>query len=299
MENEDIQNPEDTGDNELWDQVQKDRSATQAGDDPDAGAIAEAALSGETVEDDPFAGLPEPTRKFMESLQAKITETDTRFESVSQQLARANGTIGNLKQRLDESQRKFTDLKPTIEAVEADQQAKEKARIADQARRRTELREKISEFPDIAEYLDLVAPADVQPAEVKPEVKPEAQQETRQVTEDERRVLVLQRELSDVVPGWMKTRDSEEFRAWLPKQGNDIKAAADSWDVGQAASVFHAFAKHKDDAAAVAKVEQERAARLRRGEAVQGKGTTGSGDAGLDDWDRVARDRAREKARAA
>ena len=261
-------------DDKLWEQTGKDQASTIAEEvvvPAKEAPVADAA--------DPMAGLPEPTRKLIEGLQTKTAEFDGRFRTVNQQLATAHGTIGNLKQRLDESQVRLQTMTPTIEAVEADKKAAAKAVADAKAQKRKALRERLSDLPDVAELMDEVLPADAEPAEVKAakppevkteihtEIKPDAPSHAEQV-----RVLTLQRELSDKVPGWMKIRNSAEFQAWLPAQSAGVKANAESWDVDAAASVFAAFDKHKSDAATVAKVEADRQARLRRGENIQGRG---------------------------
>lgn len=87
---------------------------------------------------------------------------------------------------------------------------------------------------------------------------------------DEHRVLILQRELSDRVPGWQQIKETPEFKAWLPAQNAEILAKSESWNVDEAADVFKAFEKHKSDAAKVAQIEKDRQERLRRGKGVQG-----------------------------
>ncbi len=288
-----VKQPDDAA---LWEQVQKDRSSTVAEE-----VIVPEKLATDPA--DPLAGLPEPTRKLIEGLQSTVTDFDGRFKKVNQQLATAHGTIGNLKQKLDESQVNLQKIGPVIETVEADKKAAEKATADALAQKRKALREKLADFPDVIEYLDAVLPADAEPAkEVKAEPKPEPKPEPTEVESfdpEERKVLILQRELSDRVPGWMKTRDTAEFKAWLPAQAEDIKAKSNSWDVDEAASVFEAYEKHKSDAAEVARVAKERDERLRRGESPQGRGSsTGNVDPSPDAlWNKVSRDRA--KARAA
>lgn len=284
-------------DDELWEQVGKDRAATPA---------EEVVVPDETdTAADPMAGLPEPTRKLIEGLQAKTTEQETRLHKVGQQLATAHGTMGSMKQQLDASRVALEKIAPTIASVEATNKAEADAKAAAKATRIKEAREKLNELPEIADYLDLVLPADAKPAmtEKPAEVKAEKPEkiEPESLDPDERRVLILQRELSDKVPGWIKKRDSAEFKAWLPKQNADIHARSNSWDVDEAASVFEAFEKHQSDAATVADVERQRQERLRRGEGVQGRGSsTGDVDTGPDAlWNKVKRDRAREKAQVA
>lgn len=70
---------------------------------------------------------------------------------------------------------------------------------------------------------------------------------------DQRRILILQRELSDLVPGWIKIRETPEFKAWRDGPGRPIfTEKAGSWDPGEVASVFHAFEQYKCDAAKAA-----------------------------------------------
>ena len=275
-------------DDQLWDQTGKDQASTTAETVVDPSVVVQ--------ESDPMAGLPEPTRKLIEGLNTTVAEQTKRLHTVGQQLATAHGTMGNMKQQLDASRGMLEKIAPTIAFVEADKKDAEKTAADTAARKRSELRERLADFPDVLEYLDAVLPADAKPAEV---VKPVDTKAVESTDPDTVRLLTLQRELSDEVPGWMKIRDSAEFKAWLPAQNEQVKAAAGSWDVAEAASVFTAFNKHKTDAARVALVEKDRQDRLRRGEGVQGRGTSSNAVDTSDDalWKQTGIDHA--KARAA
>jgi hypothetical protein len=275
-------------DEDSWNQVSKDRTSTPADD---------VIPTAESAADDPLAGLPEPTRKLIEGLNAKTAEQEKRLHDVGQKLATAHGTMGSMKQQLDESRNLLAKFAPIAQDVEAKKKTEAEQKAAEKTVKLKAAREKISEYTDITEYLDLVLPADVKPEDnakpevVKAEVKPDS------IDPDERRVLILQRELSDEVPGWMKKRDSTEFQAWLPKQSQDVQAMAQSWEVGEAVKVFKLFDKHTSDAAKIAQVEKDRQERLRRGESVQGRGgSNGNVDTSPDAlWNQVARDRARAR----
>ena len=253
-------------DDELWEKTGKDIAATQAADE--VVPVAETKVSDVA---DRMAGMPEPTRKLIEGLEAKTVEQEKRLHTVGQQLAAAHGNMGHMKQLLDESRATLEKITPTVAAVEADRKAAAKVAADAKALKRTELREKLADLPDVVEYLDMVLPADAEPAEVKAVVKPEV---VKGLDPEERKVLILQRELSDRVPGWMAKRDSAEWKPWLLAQSAEIKANSESWDVDVAASVFAAFDKHKSDAARVASVEADRQERLRRGEGVKGRGSS-------------------------
>ena len=269
---------------QLWDQVGKDRASTPADD----------AIVPVTNEADPLAGMPEPTRKLIESLNTKTTEQEKRLHDIGQKLATAHGTMGNMKQQLDASRDMLAKFTPVVQDVEARKKAEAETAAAAKATKLKEAREKISEYTELTEYLDLVIPADV-----KPEAKPEVKSEPESLNPEDRRILILQRELSDEVPGWMKKRDSAEFQAWLPKQSQDVQAKAQSWEVKEAVEVFKLFDQNTNDAAKIAQVEKDRQERLRRGESVQGRGgSNGNVDTSPDAlWNQVARDRA--KARSA
>ena len=286
---------------ELWATVQKDRASTPA-EEPLTEEPAK------TEEADPLAGLPEPTRKLIEGLQtkaARFDELDARLRETNQKLATAHGTAGNLKQRLEETQARLEKVLPTIEAVEGDRKAVADAKTVEHKAARDKARASLADILD-PDVVDMILPADEKPAaeakpepksEPKPEVKPEPKPEP--AAEDERRVLILQRELSDLAPGWMTTRGTPEFKAWAVGPGKQLyDSKADSWDVKEAASVFQAFAKHKSDAATVAQVEKDRQERLRRGESIQGRGSsTGDVDTSEDAlWNKVKRDRAKAQA---
>ena len=277
--------PEDKQE-ELWDQVQADRALTQADD----------AVEGQAGED-PLAGLPEPTRKLIEQIQAKTVEQDANLKDVGQKLARAHGTIGNLTKQLGDSLKTLTQMKPAIDAVQAKEQAEADAKQAEKLARKTQLREELADIPGVVEYMDMVIP------DVKPEVKPEPKAEPTELPADREAMLIAQRELSDRHPGWMaltsKTAPSgKDFQQWKAKQPDDIQALAESDDVADADKMLTLFKKHKEDAARVAQVEADRAARLRRGESVQGRGTALQGEDTSEDalWDKVTRDRAKARA---
>lgn len=282
-------------DDKLWEQVQQDRAgATQA--EP---INAEPGAKGDAA--DPLAGVPDETRKLIEGLEAKMAERDQRLHTVGQQLATAHGTMGSMKQQLDESRELLKKIAPTVATVEAQKKADEQKAADDAIAKRKALREKLADFPEVLEYVDSVLPADVKPAakvEEKPAVVEQAKVEEVPNAAETIRVLNLQRELSDRVPGWLKIRETPEFKAWLPAQNAAIKARCESWDPDEAASVFQAFEKHKVDAAKVAQVEKDRQERLNRGEGIQGRGGSPNNvDTGADAlWNKVTRDRAKAQA---
>jgi hypothetical protein len=317
---------------ELWNQVEKDRSTIA--DDQDTQSIAKDEVKTDeqvneapkakpevTNSDDPLSSLPEPTRKLIEQIQAKSAEQDKLLREAGQKLATAHGTIGNLNQKLDESLRTLNQVKPMLDAVTEKEAAKEKAELdakaAENAEKRRALRENL-EGTDVAEYLDMVL-ADVKPkeepakpiqTEAKPEVPPQVQPQTSaeadeikakfQQLESERARLEIERDLSDLHPGWKKTVGSTEYDAWTKLQTTEIQQKINNAStVGEADKYLTQFKKHQEDAAKVAQVEAERQARLRRNEVVDGHGTAarGESDDPNDLWEKVQRDR--QKARAA
>ena len=297
---DEVKQPTKDESDKLWDKVQQDRAASTPADE----VVVEAAKPGGAVvkTDDPLGSLPEPTRKLIESLQAKTTEYDGRFQKMNQQLATAHGTIGNLKQRLDDSQIKLQTITPTIEAVAAENLVKEEAKAQAKAEKRKAARDKMADIFDADVVDELMPLVDAKPAkEVKPEIKPITEEVVDPNAPDKDTQVRLMLDLTDRVPGWRQKRDSAEFKAWLPAQSADIKAGAVSWDIDEAASVFAAFDKHKSDAAQVAKIEQERQERLRRGESIQGRGgSNGNVDTSADAlWQKVQRDRAKQRAQSA
>lgn len=287
-------------DDVLWAKAQKDRASTQADDAGPSAEAKEGAHSVDGMTDDPLAGLPEPTRKLIEQIQAKTVEQDESLKTVGQKLATAHGTIGNLRKQLDDSLATLRQMQPTVEAVKAQEKEKADTAKAEMAKKKAEVRERLSDLPDVLEYLDMVAPADEKPAvEQKPEQIPEQKPEPAREapSQDEVTVIKLQNALHQKVPGWVQKRDSKEFQEWLPTQSEEIKRRAESWDVDEAASVFQSFDKHMNDAAKVARLDADRQARLRRGETVQGSGTAQTGtDASPDSlWEKAKRDRAKAR----
>ncbi|MDA8260581.1 MAG: hypothetical protein M0Z99_33940 [Betaproteobacteria bacterium] len=297
---------------ELWNKVQADRTAQAETGDPAHGAAAggegEQRPEGEG-QADPLASLPEPARALFKTLEGRVAAQEEENKRVRQQLASANGTIGNLKQRLDASQVTLKKIEPAAEALEKANKEKAKQEAEDKEARLKDIRKRMSDMTGVSEEeLAEVMGADAKPAAEEkstaatdPAPKAEAKPgEETQSDEDKVRVLTLQRELSDRVPGWMKTRETPEFKAWRDGPGKEIfKAKSNSWDPDEVAEVFKAFDKHRSDAAEVARIEKERQDRLHRGELPQARGSTSanvdlSADAA---WDKVKRDR--ERARTA
>lgn len=326
------QQQQERSDDDLWKEVAQQRGQadeqTQAGSEaaaqqetqPGDEAQTDATQAGQTTgkQDDPLAGLPEPTRKYFEDLQAKVNAQDERLRSQGQQLAKANGTIGGLKQQLDASQAKLQQITPTVDAVAAEKKVAEEQRRKEIEARKKELREQFSEIPGLNEYLDLiVVGADAQPAKAdstrgKPEQREQQSQagsEWQQRTQadanagadepPETERLQLQLELTKRHPDWMDISKTDEFKTWAKAQSAEVKAKIGAWDVEAADAVFKKFKKDQEDAAKIARVEAERQERLRRGSTIQGRGsaTTGSDASSTDaTWEKVKRDR--EQARA-
>lgn len=285
----------------LWNKVQADRAAPADVDHaPPEGAKDEGKA-------DPLAALPEPTRELIKGLETRLTAQEEENKRNRQQLASAHGTIGNLKQRLDASQVQLQKITPTTEAIEAERVEKAKKEAEGKASRRAELLGRMGDMTGLSTEELAELGLDVKPAaEEKPAPKPEPEQKPAaaetddgQSADDKIRVLTLQREVSDLVPGWLKIRETPEFKAWRDGPGKPIfTEKAGSWDPGDVADVFKAFGKHTSDAAKVAQVEKDRQERLRRGENPQGRGSS-TGDVDLSPdaaWNKVKRDR--EKARA-
>lgn len=282
-------------DDESWAQVIADRAAAPADDAP----LVEEPVKVDPA--DPYAGLPEPTRKLIEGLQSSVNEQAGTLKKVNQALATAHGTIGNLKQRLDASQVQLQTIAPVVESVEAQKKAAEEAKLAEKAAKRKALRERLNDLPDVAELMDELLPDEppvVKPepkVEVKPEIKPE---EVKTVAPDREAQLIAERELSDLHPGWISLVKTPEFKTWVEAQPDDVRQLSASDDIADAAKMLTAFKKHKSDAAKVAQIEKDRQARLRRGESVQGRGSS-SGDVDGSDgalWNQVTRDRAKAQA---
>jgi len=292
---------------ELWDKVAKDRAATPAADvepKPEGGVGKDAAKdAADKDSSDPYAGLAEPTRKLIEGLDTRLKETEGRFTKVNKQLATANGTIGNLMQKFDASQAELARIAPTVAEVEARKKAEAEAAARAKAEKRKALRERLSDLPDVAELMDEVLPADAEPAaKAEPKAEPKKEPEKKNaepaaLAEDEKARLIREREMSDRHPKWIELIRSKEFKEWRDAQPEAVRALGASDDIDDADKMLTLYKKHKEDAAKVAQVEKERAERLRRGEGVQGRGSsTGDVDTGPDAlWNRVKRDR--EKAR--
>lgn len=288
-------------DDELWNRVSSDR-ATLAADDVDIPQ--EQHAQSEASEADPLMGLPEPTRKLIADIQAKTAEQDERLRDAGQKLASAHGTIGNLTKKLDDSLRTLTQLRPALDAVEAQEKARTETAASEAEEKRRTLRENL-EGTDIVEYIDMVM-ADVKPKiEVNKTVQQPVQQPVQQVeepvdVESLKTRLTAERELSDLHPGWMALSKSDEFLNWRKSQPKEIGELAYSPKVEDADKMFTLFKQQKEGAAKIAQVEAERNSRLRRGEIVQGRGTQQQGESADpgDLWDKVTRDRAKASASA-
>lgn len=267
-------------DDDLWNQVNEDRSA--AGDEEDSG--------NEGNQENPLAGLPEATQKLIKDIQAKTVEQDSLLKEANKKLATAHGTIGNLSQKLNENLKEFARIKPVVEKVESTAKAEEAEAQAKKAARIKELGESMDELPEIKEYLDLQLSGikTAEPAAPKADDKP-----AEETSEHIRVRLTAERELSDRHPKWIDTIRSTEFQTWLSKQPDDIKALGASENVADADTMLTTFKKHKEDATEIARVEAERKERLRRGETVEGVGPgSKGGDPSKDGlWSKVKRDR--------
>lgn len=279
---------------ELWVQVNQDRATRAAeGDQP---VVADAPAE----DTDPLAAFPEPTRKLIQGLDEQVRKSNEQLAILDRKFGKANGIIGNLQQRLDESQAKLKAVDPIIEANEAAKKTEAEAAAAEREQKRKAARDEAMELaPAFVEYVDLTL-ADAKPAvPAKEEVKPLPA--ATPAEDDTVRILSLQLELSDRAPGWRKTKDLPEFNTWLASQPEDVRNTVNnSFDVDALASVFHGFEKHKQDAATVAQVEQDRKARLNRGSSIQGRGSSvGNVDLSEDAaWEKVKRDREKSRASA-
>ncbi len=291
---------------QLWEKAKTERATEARAEAPPAEQKGEQQKpEGEKPESaaaDPLAGLPEPTRKMLESMQAAQAAQEKLLKKQSQQLATANGTIGNLKQRLDESHTALKRFEPAAVAVETQAKAEADAKAKAKAEARKKAREKLADFLD-EEELNVLLPADEEPAAKpeKPEPKAEEKPAPAKTVETPEQVearLTRERELSDLHPGWIQTVKSDGFKEWLKAQPDDVRTLAQSDDVDDAAQLLDGFKKHKDEAAEAARLEADRKKRLERGESVQGR-SGGGGDTPSADalWEKAKRDR--EKARAA
>lgn len=285
--NEQVKTTED----QLWEQVNQDRATRAAEEDqviPNPAAASDA--------NDPLAALPEPTRKLIQEMDEKLKTSGEQLAILDRKFGTANGIIGNLKQRLDESQAKLKEVEPIIHATAATRKAEAESEAAEREAKRKAAREAISELsPEFVEYVDMVV------ADVKPPVQPKPDPLPAQSAQPDKNqidVLNMQLDLSDKAPGWRKTKQEPEFVAWISAQPMDVQQKVNGWNVDDIASVFNDFAKHKSDAVTVAQVEKERKERLSRGSSIQGRGSSvGNVDLSADAaWEKVKRDR--EKSRA-
>lgn len=282
---------------DLWAQAQKDHASTPAGESVVVTEVAPKVAPGAAP--DPLAGLPESTRKLVEQIQAKTAEQDATLKAVGQKLATAHGTIGNLTKRLNDSLVTLNQMKPTIDAVEATKQIEAKALVATKAARRKELREQLSDFPVVIDYLDEMMPPEAE-VKLEPEAKPEARTAApaAELPADREARLIAERELSDLHPKWIEIVRSEAFRSWREAQPAAIQALGASDNPADAAEMLDAYKQQKSDAAQVAQVEADRQARLRRGESVPGRGTAQQGEVPTPDalWEQAKREHAKAKA---
>lgn len=269
---------------ELWTQVNQDRATRADGEDAQA-------LEAQKGEVDPLSVLPEPTRKLIEGLDEKVKLANEQIGMLDRKLGTANGIIGGMKQRLDESQVKLKAIDPVIEATAAARKVEAEAQAAAREQKRSDMRE---QFPELAEYVESTV------AELKPAIVNPAPNAKPAVGEDEVKTLKLLLDLSDKAPGWKQVRDNPEFQAWIPNQPAETQAILNGWEPDAIAGVFKAFEKHKVDSVKVAQVERERQERLRRGGGIEGRGSSvGSADLSVDAaWEKVKRDRAKANAPA-
>jgi hypothetical protein len=265
---------DDAEQDKLWGQVAKER----------AGEVAQATPASPAT-----PVIPESTQKLLDEidrLKEAVTKQGSEIQTVGKHISTINGVFGNMKQQV-------AKIAPTVEAVEAERLAVKQAVLDAANAKRAELRERVSEIPDLVEYIDSVMPA--KPEDTKPADKSSDDADIEQLKMD-KEIAILQGQLSDVVPGWRTIRKEPEFQKFLETNPTLKKIALESLDVTESAGVFQTYKEQKDAAAKVAQVEKDRQERLRRGETPQGRGTTNAsnGDDG-DAWERVKKDREWER----
>lgn len=320
-------------DDKLWDQAKKDRAATSdasveqptpsgaaatpapAKKEPAAPAPAAAAPQpvSATPSDDPLSGLPEPTRKLIEGLQANDAARAAEQQKLRRELDTAHGTIGSLKQDL---QKNREQLQPTVDAVTAASKAADAEKLATERKRVEAARAKLADLLD-PEELDLLLPlpkekpaepvsaqapapapaAPAAPAAAAPAPAPQPAPSAPAAGPAPEVVTALHEAMELVHPGWRQTRESPEFKTWFNTAPDEVKALSKSWSAADTAKIFDAYKKHTKDAAEVARLEADRNERLRRGEGPQGKGSAAPGAPASDDalWERAKRDRAAQQ----
>lgn len=267
---------------------------------------------------DPLADLSEGTRKIIQDLRDADARRETELKGVKDNLSKAHGTIGNLKQQVEKQGQR---VEPVITRVEATEVAAKAAAKEARLKKRADLRSKLGELPDILAYLDEFAPlSDDDEAETKAtvdaaakkaadekaaadkveadELAKQRQQATGNPTEVE--VRAEQRVLTVLHPNWTTERATPEFKDWWTNHAPaEVKKLATAWKAEDTAKIFDAFKKHKDATVDADELDAERTARLARGDGVQGRGgQRKDAAAGGDDaiWNQARRDRDKAKA---
>jgi len=272
-----------TPEDELWAQVEQDRATRAASGSDNEPQEANA--------DDPLASLPEPTRKLIQGLDEQVRKSNEQLAILDRKFGTANGVIGNLKQRLDESHAKLKEVEPIISAAETARRAAAESAAREREQRRIEVREAVSDIsPEFAEFVEMA----VDDVRVKPAQEAQAPAVNPDKEELEEAKLLLA--MSQKVPGWWSTRELPEFKKWVSEQPAEFREMAENTrDVGDLASVFAGFDDHKKAAAQISQVENERKERLARGSSIQGRGSSvGNIDLSVDAaWEKVKKDRAK------
>ena len=276
---------QDISADDLWKKAGEQRAAGQTGED---------VTHEENHDEDPFAGLPEPTRKLFEQIQAKTDEQDKALKEVNQKLATAHGTIGDLSKRLKDNLAELAKVKPAIDAVTAASKEEEAQRVAAKKVELEELNEQMGEFPIIKKFIDTKF-ADVKPAAVE---KPKQVDEEQETPEQLAARLTAERELSDRHPKWIELVKTEEFQNWKKKQPEDVQALGKSEAIEDADKLLTKFKEDQKNTAEVARVAAERKERLERNQNIDGTGAASKHVDTTTDalWQKVKRDRERDKA---
>lgn len=325
--------PAATTEDQLWKQASKDRAASSPVDDapvvttpPGAAASSAPAPAKEPAAaapasptpapspDDPFAGLPEPTRKLIEGLQANDARRDSEMRTLRGQVDTAHGTIGSLKQDLQKSQERLTTMQPTVDAAATAAKAADAEKLIAERKRIEAARTKLADLLE-PEELDLLlplpkekpaepAPAAAASATPSPTPTPTPAPAPAQPVPSQRAspapevVAALHEAMEIAHPGWLETRKSPEFKAWFAAAPAETKALQDSWSAKDTAKIFDGFKKHQADAAEVTRLAAERDGRLRRGEGPTGRGSAAPGApaSGPDAlWEQAKRDREKQR----
>ena len=280
----------------MWDEVAAERAA-----DPDKKPVAKPVETPKAKEPEavkPEVATPEAAKPTIEEQLAQALSANSKL---ADRLRNVEGHIGGLTSQQRMMQETMAAARnAAAEVKDAPTPAQVKAAIAN-PEQWEKLKGDFPEWSDATEkFIDaklsgIKSGADVATVE---QLVSKAIATAKQTITQEVEQKIVDKSLNAVFPGWRK--EQSEIQAWVQTQSDEVKAWADSDDVGDAARVLSLWSKHKESNPA----QQIQAVRKQKLEAAVAapRGSKPVREKSWDDmtpderWNYEARQRARERA---